>query len=87
MNGCPIIANIKVKPKGRVKKIPPFGLDPPPLEVEKNKVIFFQKLDHFLSTFCKKCIFTIENPKKLLLDKQIFASSDARFCCDTRNDG
>jgi len=23
---------------------------------------------------------------KLLLDKQIFASSDAEFCCDTRND-
>ena len=22
---------------------------------------------------------------KLLLDKQIFASSDAKFCCDTRN--
>ena len=21
------------------------------------------KLDHFLSTFCKKCIFTIENSK------------------------
>ena len=39
---------------------------------------FFLKLDHFLSTSCKKCIFTIENPKnpkifqkndKLLLDK------------------
>ena len=48
--------------------------------------IYFLKLDHFLRTFCKKCIFTIENPKnykifqkmtKLLLDKQIFASSDA----------
>ena len=24
---------------------------------------------------------------KLLLDKQIFASSDARFCSSTRNDG
>ena len=24
---------------------------------------------------------------KLLLDKQIFASSDAKFCCDTRNNG
>ena len=24
---------------------------------------------------------------KLLLDKQIFASSDARFCCDMCNDG
>ena len=23
---------------------------------------------------------------KLLLDKQIFASSDVRFCCDMRND-
>ena len=26
--------------------------------------IFFLKLDHFLRTFCKKCIFTIENQKK-----------------------
>ena len=55
--------------------------------MEKIKY-FFLKLDHFLSTFCKKCIFTIKNPKnlffqkliKLLLDKQIFAFSDARFC-------
>ena len=27
--------------------------------------IFFLKLDHFLRTFCKKYIFTIENPNKL----------------------
>ena len=29
-------------------------------------LFFFLKLDHFLRTFCKKCIFTIENPKKKL---------------------
>ena len=52
-----------------------------------KKKYFFLKLDHFLRTFCKKCIFTIENPKKLLLDKQLFASSDAKFCRDTRNKG
>ena len=62
------------------------GPDPSPRLWKKN-LFFFLKLDHFLRTFCKKCIFTIENPKKtlkifqkmikLLLDKQIFASSDA----------
>ena len=52
----------------------------------------FQQTE-LLSTNCKKCIFTIENSKKLrkffkiLLDKQIFPSSDTRFCHDTRNDG
>ena len=57
------------------------GPDPPVME------FFFLKLDHFLRTICKKCILTIENPKndKLLLNKQIFASSDAKFCRDTRN--
>ena len=55
-------------------------------------LFFFLKLDHFLRTFCKKCIFTIENPKiqkmiKLLIDKQIFASSDARFCRGAHNNG
>ena len=63
----------------------------------KKFFYFFLKLDHFLRTFCKKCIFTIENPKKtqknfqkmikLLLDKQIFASSDAKFCRNTHNNG
>ena len=49
--------------KGRKKwKIPLRGLDPLP-EVEKIKY-FFLKLEPFLSTFYKKCIFTIENPKK-----------------------
>ena len=48
------------------------GSGPPPLPPPGygKKNIFFLKLDHFLRTFCKKCIFTIENPKKLLLDKQ-----------------
>ena len=32
----------------------------PVMEIFKN---FFLKLDHFLRTFCKKCIFSIENPK------------------------
>ena len=36
----------------------------PPPGYGKNIFIFFLKLDHFLRTFCKKCIFTIENPKK-----------------------
>ena len=68
------------------------GPDPPYF---RKKNHFFLKLDHFLSTFCKKCIFTIENSKKqifqkmikLILDKQTFSSSDARFCHDMRNDG
>ena len=45
--------------------------------MEKIKY-FFSETRPFLSTFCKKCIFTIENPKKkfqtmikLLLNKQI----------------
>ena len=55
------------------------GSGPPPLFIvlwKKYKVLFFLKIDHFLSTYC---IFTIKNPKKLklLLYKQIFASSDA----------
>ena len=37
---------------------------PPPRLWKKKKFILFLKLDHFLRTFCKKCIFTIENPKK-----------------------
>ena len=64
----------------------------------EKKFIFFLKLDHFLRTFWKKCIFTIENPPqknfktfqkmiKLLIDKQIFASSDAKFCRNMRNNG
>ena len=64
------------------------GPDPPPSPPVME--IFFLKLDHFLRTFCKKCIYNIENPKKmikLLLDKQIFASSDARFCRNARNNG
>ena len=40
------------------------GSWPPPPRLWKKKFIFFLKLDHFLRTFCKKCIFTIENPKK-----------------------
>ena len=42
--------------------------------MEKIKY-FFLKLDHFLSTFCKKCNFTIENSKKLFSknDKQILS--------------
>ena len=32
--------------------------------MEENEVIFSETRP-FLSTFCKKCIFTIENPKKL----------------------
>ena len=47
-------------------------------------------------TFCKNCICTIENPKKLRKfsenDKTTFrqakfASSDAKFCRDMRNNG
>ena len=51
------------------------GLGPPP-QLWKTKIIFFLKLDHFFQKMIK-----------LLLDKQIFASSDARFCCDMCNDG
>ena len=37
------------------------GPDPPP-GYGKKKIL---KLNHFFRTLCKKCIFTIENPKKL----------------------
>merc|ERR1712131_284783 len=77
----------KKKNYGKFQKGP---RPPPPRLWKKIFYFFFLKLDHFLRTFCKKCIFTTENPKKLrkffkkmiklLLDKQIFASSDARFC-------
>ena len=38
---------------------------PPPPLLWKKKIYFFLKLDHFLRTFCKKCIFTFENPKRI----------------------
>ena len=41
------------------------GSGPPLPPGYGKKNIFFLKQDHFLRTFCKKCIFTIENPKKL----------------------
>ena len=47
------------------------GPDPPP--VMKKKLFFFLKLDHFLRTFCIKCIFTIVNSKKNL---EIFSKND-----------
>ena len=50
--------------KNQLWKIPYRVLPPPPV-MEKKFLFFFLKLDHFLRTFCKKCIFTIENPKKL----------------------
>ena len=49
--------------KKKLWKIPYRVLTPPP-GYGKKIFIFFLKLDHFLRTFCKKCIFTIENPKK-----------------------
>ena len=61
---------------------------PPPLLLWKKNIFFFLKLDHFLRTFCKKCISPLKIQKnlenfskmiKLLLDKQIFATSDAGF--------
>ena len=48
--------------KKKLWKIPYRVLTPPPV---MEKKYFFLKLDHFLRTFCKKCIFTIENPKKI----------------------
>ena len=53
---------------------------PPPPRLWKKK--FFLKLDHFLRTFCKKCIFNIKIPKNL----EIFSKNDkttfrqANFC-------
>ena len=54
-------------------------------------------VDLFHLVSISMCIFTIENPKKLrkffkkmiklLLDKQIFASLDARFCRNMHNNG
>ena len=40
------------------------GPEPPPPIMEKNKVIFSETRPFFI-TFGKKCIFTIENSKKL----------------------
>ena len=59
---CYIREGLKKKKK-KLWKIPYRVLTPPP--VKEIFFIFFLKLDHFLRTFCKKCIFTIENPKKL----------------------
>ena len=80
--------------KKRLWKIPYRVLTPPLLWIF---FYFFSETRPFLRTFCKKCIFTIENPKKnqkifqkmikLPLDKQIFASSDARFCRSARSNG
>ena len=53
------------KNKKQLWKIPLWVWTPSPPGYGKKKIIFFLKLDHFLRTFCKKCIFTIENPKKL----------------------
>ena len=39
------------------------GPDSPSLDMEKNKVIFSETRP-FFEHFCKKCIFTIENPQK-----------------------
>ena len=75
------------KKKNKFGKIQKGARPPPPPVMEKIFLFFFLKLGHFLRTFCKKCIFTIENSKKLLLNKQIFASSDAKFCHDARNNG
>ena len=74
---------------GRVKKITLWSGNPPP-SVEVGKKVIFSETRPFFSTFCKKCIFTIENPKKIykqLLDKLLFAYSDARFFCKMHNDG
>ena len=38
------------------------GSDPPPPRSDNH---FFWQIDHFLSTFGKKCIFPFENPKTL----------------------
>ena len=59
-----------------------------PLEVEKYKV-FFLKLDHYLDLF-EKSIFspsTIPKNINLLLGKQIFVFTDARFDRKMLNDG
>ena len=67
--------------KNQLWKIPYRVLTPPPW-LWKKKLSFFLKLDHFLRTFCKKCIFTIEIQKKfrkfLKNDKTTFRQ--ANFC-------
>ena len=50
--------------KNQLWKIPYRVLTPPP-GYGNFFYFFFLKLDHFLRTFCKKCIFTFENPKKI----------------------
>ena len=52
-----------VVPKKKIMENSILGPDPPVME--KCFLFFFLKLDHFLRTYCKKCIFTIENPKKI----------------------
>merc|ERR1711867_403818 len=53
--------------------------------MENFFLFFFLKLDHFLRNFCKKCIFTIENPKKNLenISKNVKTTfRQAYFCLD-----
>ena len=50
-----------------LQKVLKNGLLSEKITLGKQKTMIFYdivKLDHFLRTFCKKCIFTIENPKK-----------------------
>ena len=71
------------KKKKNLWKIPYRVLTPPWLW--KNFFIFFLKLDHFLRTFCKKCIFTIENPKKFLPPQMPDCFAAQNFVHNTRN--
>ena len=69
-------------------------LDPPDYG---KKNYFFSETRPFFEHFLQKVYFhhwkfqiaskIFHKMISLLLDKQIFASSDARFCRDTRNDG
>ena len=41
----------------------------------EEKKYFFLKLDHFLRTFWKKCIFTLENQKKKNFSKILYVKN------------
>ena len=51
----------KYKIREGFKKFSTFGFEPP----YKWKKVIFSEIKPFLSTFRKRCIFTIENQKKI----------------------
>ena len=87
LSSVSLIVNFFMNHTGRVQKKSIMensiqSPDPPPPPVMEKKILFFfLKLDHFLRTFCKKCSFTIENPKKTFFSKKDKTGfRQANFC-------